>query len=558
MPTFHSLTMARLGLYFSACLVNVLLVLPFVFASPALNHNNADLVGRSAKRISVFKSDHSSSFSVSSDEEQLASTAGSSIGDGLKKASPPVIHIFNSTLNPDLGLSFVKDSGVCETTPGVGQMSGYIQVGKNMSMWFWFFEARNNPDTAPFTLWLNGGPGCSSMIGLFQENGPCQVMPDQKTTVLNPFSWNNISNMIYIDQPIGTGFSFGDDEVNSTFTASPFVWNAFQVLFESPQFKKFKQREFIFATESYGGHYGPEFVTYFDAQNALIDARSLKGEKITVSALMINNGWYDPLLQNKAYVDFATNAPSFGPLQSPDVLAQLNMSFFQPGGCQDQELACYAAVALANTDPVTKAPLDPATPTPIDSAHADDICKKADRFCVDNVFVPAVGDRDSDDLRQLGNTTTPFPPEDYIKFLRRAEVVTAIGAVGTYRECANAPFALFSKTGDDARTLLPQLSKLADSNLRILLWHGDADINCNWLGGHASALALEWHGASKLSKLDFKNLTVAGEVVAAVKEVDEFAFMRVFGAGHEIPAFKPQAAFEIFKQIVNGDKLHSV
>lgn len=145
------------------------------------------------------------------------------------------------------------------------------------------------------------------------------------------------------------------------------------------------------------------------------------------------SGWYDPLLQNKAYVDFATNAPSFGPLQSPDVLAQLNTSFFQPGGCQDQELACYAAVALANTDPVTKAPLDPATPTPIDSAHADDICKKADRFCVDNVFVPAVGDRDSDDLRQLGNTTTPFPPEDYIKFLRRAEVVTAIGAVGTYR-----------------------------------------------------------------------------------------------------------------------------
>lgn len=114
--------------------MNVLLVLPFVFASPALNHNNSDLVGRSAKRISVFKSDHSSSFSVSSDEEQLASTAGSSIRDGSKKASPPVIHIFNSTLNPDLGLSFVKDSGVCETTPGVGQMSGYIQVGKNMSM----------------------------------------------------------------------------------------------------------------------------------------------------------------------------------------------------------------------------------------------------------------------------------------------------------------------------------------------------------------------------------------------------------------------------------------
>jgi carboxypeptidase C (cathepsin A) len=94
--------------------------------------------------------------------------------------------------------------------------------------------------------------------------------------------------VLYIDQPIGTGFSFGDDEVNSTFTASPFVWQAFQVLFESKQFAKFKTREFIFATESYGGHYGPEFVTFFDQQNALIRKGKLRGEIITVSALMIN------------------------------------------------------------------------------------------------------------------------------------------------------------------------------------------------------------------------------------------------------------------------------
>ena len=94
--------------------------------------------------------------------------------------------------------------------------------------------------------------------------------------------------MIYIDQPIGTGFSFGTDTVNSTVSAAPFVWQAFQVLFESQQFSKFQSREFIFATESYGGHYGPEFVTFFDQQNALIDSGNIVGEKVTVSALMIN------------------------------------------------------------------------------------------------------------------------------------------------------------------------------------------------------------------------------------------------------------------------------
>lgn len=90
-------------------------------------------------------------------------------------------------------ISFVQDSGICETTPGVHTYSGYLSVGTNMSMWFWFFEARNNASTAPLALWLNGGPGCSSMIGLFQENGPCSFPVNGSTDepTLNPYSWNN-------------------------------------------------------------------------------------------------------------------------------------------------------------------------------------------------------------------------------------------------------------------------------------------------------------------------------------------------------------------------------
>jgi len=65
-------------------------------------------------------------------------------------------------------IDFVTNSGICETTPGVNQYSGYLSVGSNENMWFWFFEARNNASTAPLATWFNGGPGCSSMIGLFQ------------------------------------------------------------------------------------------------------------------------------------------------------------------------------------------------------------------------------------------------------------------------------------------------------------------------------------------------------------------------------------------------------
>jgi len=62
--------------------------------------------------------------------------------------------------------------GVCETTPGVNSYSGYIDLDANTHMFFWFFEARHNPADAPLTLWLNGGPGSDSLIGLFQGKLP--------------------------------------------------------------------------------------------------------------------------------------------------------------------------------------------------------------------------------------------------------------------------------------------------------------------------------------------------------------------------------------------------
>lgn len=102
-------------------------------------------------------------------------------------------------------------------------MHGFGTVAGSTTDQFRFFEARNSPDTAPLASWFNGGPGCSSMIGLFQENGPCQFYDNSTEPSLNPYSWNEYANMVYIDQPIGVGFSYGDNPVTSTVTAAPYV-----------------------------------------------------------------------------------------------------------------------------------------------------------------------------------------------------------------------------------------------------------------------------------------------------------------------------------------------
>ncbi|KAK7052066.1 Alpha/Beta hydrolase protein [Favolaschia claudopus] len=446
----------------------------------------------------------------------------------------PTIHKFASAIT-DGALRYVNNSGICETTPGVHTMSGYVDTSSTVHTWFWFFAARNAPETAPFTLWLNGGPGCSSMIGLFQENGPCTVNSDQRTTTLNPNSWNTVSNMLYIDQPTGTGFSYGTDTIDSTYAAAPAIWQVLQTLLSSPEFSAYQSREFILATESYGGHYGPEFAEYFEIQNHLIAAGKLKGVQINLGALMINNGWIDPLIQNKAYITFAQNAPGYGPLVSASTVQRMNNTYFESNGCLAQQQACYNAG---------------------NSSSSSSVCSKADNFC-GSLFSAAVGNRDPYDLRQ--DSSEAFPPEYYVNYLGLSSVTTAIGATSSkYSECPDAPYELFARTGDDARTLLPQLGDVVDSGIRVLVWAGDADIICNWIGNQAAVLAMQWSGKAELNATPLTNITLSGKTIAAVQNVNNFSFARVYAAGHEVPAFQPEAALAIFKQIIAGQPLHSV
>ncbi|KAK7019582.1 Alpha/Beta hydrolase protein [Favolaschia claudopus] len=450
------------------------------------------------------------------------------------KNNGPTIHEFASPVTYS-SLRYVNNSGICETTPGVHTMSGYVDTSTTVHTWFWFFAARHDPQSAPFTLWLNGGPGCSSMIGLFQENGPCTVNSDQKTTELNPHSWNTVSNMIYIDQPTGTGFSYGTDTINSTYAAAPAIWRVLQTLFSSPEFSAYRSREFILATESYGGHYGPKFAQYFEVQNNLIAGGKLNGIQINLVALMINNGWIDPLIQNQAYVTFAQNAPGYGPLVNESTVKRMNDSYFKSNGCLTQQQACYNAG---------------------NSSSSNGICSDADDIC-GSLYLDAVGNRDPYDLRQ--NSSEAFPPEYYVNYLGLSSVTRAIGATSSeYSECPYPPQELFARTSDDARTLLPQLGNVVDSGIRVLVWAGDTDIICNWVGNQAVVLAMQWSGKAELNATPLTNITLSGKTIAAVQNVKKFSFARVYAAGHEVPAFQPAAALAIFKQIIAGQPLHSV
>lgn len=231
--------------------------------------------------------------------------------------------------------------GICENHKGVKSFSGYVDTNEDEHIFFWFFESRNDPKKDPLTIWFNGGPGSSSMVGLFQEVGPCRIWPN-RTLYDNKFSFNEISNLLVIDQPVSTGFSYSkigpvildsksgsvkvlDKEEcpeyisdfeecatlsipeytkspKSTKEAAPAVWKTIQGFLGA--FPQYRDASLHIATESYGGHYAPIFGSYFLEQN---DEKLDGTLPLHLESVMIGNGWYDPLVHYAAYYNFTVS-----------------------------------------------------------------------------------------------------------------------------------------------------------------------------------------------------------------------------------------------------------
>ncbi|KAK4632133.1 hypothetical protein CLAFUW4_03411 [Fulvia fulva] len=108
--------------------------------------------------------------------------------------------------------------------------------------------------------------------------------------------------MLYIDQLINTGFSYGSPNFNSTFNAAPYVYTFLQKCVQD--FPQYKPRELSVFGESYGGHW-IYYAEYIAEQNDLIKAGKLNATPLNLAYVGLNNAWYNPILQMKAHVDYS-------------------------------------------------------------------------------------------------------------------------------------------------------------------------------------------------------------------------------------------------------------
>ncbi|KAL8734680.1 MAG: hypothetical protein Q9166_001336 [cf. Caloplaca sp. 2 TL-2023] len=502
--------------------------------------------------------------------------------------------------------------GTCTTFyPTQKQYTGYvvlpphklapIQQNYYVNTFFWFIEARTNASNAPLTIFINGGPGSSSMVGLFQEAGPCEVVEIAQGrfgTQFRKWGWDRSSNIIFVDQPNQVGFSFdkltngslnlldstvalppsgapagqpgyshvdgtfsshnGNASANTTEIAAHTMWHMLQTFLASfPQYNPTVNSintnsgsvGINLFTESYGGKYGPLFAAHFESQNSLRRAGKLPKNKtleIHLASLGIIQGCLDDAVQGKFYPIFANNN-TYG-IKALSLADQQNAasSYLSANGCQQQIQSCRNAVKSMDAD----------NEGDVDSVNQ--LCKNTQINCVDTVVRPySTSGRSVYDITQM--VPSPFPPSTYLEYLNTAEVQSAIGAAINYTESNSAIGNAFLQTGDAQRgNQISQLGYLLSVGVRVALIYGDRDYICNWLGGEAIsfAVAAESPAYAPFYSAGYAAIVVNGSYVGGmVRQYGNLSFSRIYNAGHLVPAYQPETAFTVFTRVITGTDL---
>ncbi|KAF9173482.1 Cell death protease [Mortierella sp. AD011] len=183
-----------------------------------------------------------------------------------------------------------KLPGLDKELTALPQWSGDIPVGNNNTLFFWYTQAKN-PKSDNLIFWHNGGPGCSSMEGLFEEIGPYRSKDQGHTWHMNPYSWHNFGHIVYIDQPFGTGFSTNNVTVpNEDFIGNTMV-NFYLNFFKA--FPEMKSKDMYIAGESYAGRYIP-----YMAKHVLDHNDKHKNELIKLQGIVLGDAYVDTDINN--------------------------------------------------------------------------------------------------------------------------------------------------------------------------------------------------------------------------------------------------------------------
>ncbi|XP_024025947.1 serine carboxypeptidase-like 49 isoform X2 [Morus notabilis] len=363
---------------------------------------------------------------------------GADAGDSLSSADPNKRLVEKRFTMPNLA-----DSGV--SVEDLGHHAGYYKIEHSYAakMFYLFFESRGSKKD-PVVIWLTGGPGCSSELAVFYENGPFSIA-DNLSLVWNQYGWDQASNLLYVDQPTGTGFSYSSDKRDirhNEYGVSNDLYDFLQAFFaEHPNLAK---NDFYITGESYAGHYIPAFAARVHRGN-----KAKEGIHINLKGFAIGNGLTDPAIQYKAYTDYALD---MGIITKTDY-ERINKVV---GPCE-------VAIKLCGTDGTVSC--------------------MASYFVCNIIFssiIARAGNINYYDIRKQCVGSLCYDFSNLEKFLNQKSVRASLG-VGDIEFVSCSHTVYQAMLLDWMRNLEVGIPTLLEDGVKLLVYAGEYDLICNWL-----------------------------------------------------------------------------
>lgn len=409
--------------------------------------------------------------------------------------------------------------------------SGYLQVSKTKFLHYVLTKSQNNPEKAPLVLWLNGGPPCSSLLGLFIELGPYLLAQDGSKLIKNPSTWNNNANMLFLESPAGVGFSYSTDGniTSSDDETAKYNYEALKQFFN--KFASFKGRPTVISGESYAGMYLPMLA------NLIIDGQ--KTFPINFKGVIIGNGelskslhtntlpifaYTHGIVDENVWQNFSKNCCK-GCVDTCDVVSLTKGK----GTCSD------TANSIINS--ILNGPLDPydiygncrQIPSKTSTRNNLKVVSKDEGF--DQPIVPCVN------LTAIRN---------YLNLPKVREVLHIPTNLSTkWQECSDDK--KYSQQYDD---MLKFMKNILKAKIPVMLYYGDTDAICNFLIGERFVTQLGIRLKTAKQPWIFEN-----QVGGFVTEYDGLTLATVRGVGHIVLEWAPKRGLHILTQFLNNQPL---
>ncbi|KAI5296607.1 Cell death protease [Ascosphaera acerosa] len=408
--------------------------------------------------------------------------------------------------------------------------AGHIEIDHetNGNLFFWHFESKHRAGKARTILWLNGGPGCSSLDGALMEIGPYRLNDDQTLRQL-PTAWNDFANVLFVDQPVGTGFSYAN---TNSYDHEMGQIAEHMVTFLEKWFAVFPQYEtddLYIAGESFAGQHIPYIAKAIIERNRKADPGSAPW---SLQGLLIGNGWIAPREQYEAYTKFAYARGLLEP--GTDAAKAVDK---QRGKCR----GLYAN--------------DPETSQMIDVPECEAVLNTIlDRTEHDGKCINLYDVRKTEPYPQCG---TNWPPDLKVltPYLRRDDVIEALhinpDKKTGWEECSGAVGRqLKNKNSKPAVDLLPDI---IESGVPVLLFSGEDDLICNHVGTEDLIASMEWQGATGFGNAPRFDWQFGGEKIGFYQEARNLTYALFHNASHMVPYDHPDRTVDMVNRFMRVD-----